>query len=141
MGNSGCGKVCVITQLPLATPHPLAPDLPVDSLLGPNIPRGLCSGFCPPSGPDDSTVDQGLVPSVFESYVADEEVDGQHVELALWDTAVQEECYCLSYSSSHVILVCFAIDSPDSLGNVQAKVSSRSLITPLLRLDSSTVDF
>lgn len=28
----------------------------------------------------------------------------------------------LSYPDSHVILICFAIDSPDSLDNVQEKV-------------------
>lgn len=28
----------------------------------------------------------------------------------------------LSYPDSHVILICFAVDSPDSLDNVQEKV-------------------
>jgi small GTP-binding protein len=64
---------------------------------------------------------------VFENYVADVEVDGKHVELALWDTAGQEDydrLRPLSYPDSHVVLICFAIDSPDSLDNVQEKVSS-----------------
>lgn len=65
------------------------------------------------------------MPTVFENYVADVEVDGKHVELALWDTAGQEDydrLRPLSYPDSHVILICFAIDSPDSLDNVQEKV-------------------
>ncbi|PAV16782.1 small GTPase-binding protein [Pyrrhoderma noxium] len=64
------------------------------------------------------------VPTVFENYVADVEVDGKHVELALWDTAGQEDydrLRPLSYPDSHVILICFAVDSPDSLDNVQEK--------------------
>jgi len=61
---------------------------------------------------------------VFGSYVADIEVDGKHVELALWDTAGQEEhdrLRPLSYPNSNVILICFAINSPDSLYHVQQK--------------------
>lgn len=64
---------------------------------------------------------------MFENYVADVEVDGRHVELALWDTAGQEDydrLRPLSYPDSHVVLICFAIDSPDSLDNVSEKVSS-----------------
>jgi hypothetical protein len=58
--------------------------------------------------------------------VADVEVDGKKVELALWDTAGQEDydrLRPLSYPDSHVILICFSVDSPDSLDNVQEKVS------------------
>ena len=47
------------------------------------------------------------------------------MELALWDTAGQEDydrLRPLSYPDSHVILICFAVDSPDSLDNVQEKV-------------------
>ena len=73
----------------------------------------------------DVGVSQVYVPTVFENYVADVEVDGKHVELALWDTAGQEDydrLRPLSYPDSHVILICFAVDSPDSLDNVQEKV-------------------
>ncbi|CCH63021.1 hypothetical protein TBLA_0J00210 [Henningerozyma blattae CBS 6284] len=64
------------------------------------------------------------VPTVFENYVADVEVDGRRVELALWDTAGQEDydrLRPLSYPDSNVVLICFSIDIPDSLENVQEK--------------------
>lgn len=71
------------------------------------------------------TFPEDYVPTVFENYVADVEVDGRRVELALWDTAGQEDydrLRPLSYPDSHVVLICFAIDLPDSLENVQEKV-------------------
>lgn len=67
------------------------------------------------------------VPTVFENYVSDIEVDGKQVELALWDTAGQEDydrLRPLSYPDTDVILMCFAIDSPDSLENIP-EVNSR----------------
>lgn len=81
-----------------------------------------------PSASTPTNSIQVYVPTVFENYVADVEVDGKHVELALWDTAGQEDydrLRPLSYPDSHVILICFAVDSPDSLDNVQEKVCSR----------------
>jgi len=56
--------------------------------------------------------------------VAEIRLDGKPVQLALWDTAGQEEyerLRPLSYSKSHVILIAFAIDTPDSLENVSVK--------------------
>ena len=53
------------------------------------------------------------IPTVFETDVKNVEVDGEQVELTLWDTAGQEEyekLRPLSYSQSDVILVCFSID-------------------------------
>ena len=53
------------------------------------------------------------------------EVDGKEAELTLWDTSDLEEydrLRPLTYPDSHVIVICFAIDSPDSLDNVQEKV-------------------
>ncbi|KAF8438388.1 ras family-domain-containing protein [Boletus edulis BED1] len=63
-------------------------------------------------------------PTIFENYVAEIRLDGKPVQLALWDTAGQEEyerLRPLSYSKSHVILIAFAIDTPDSLENVSVK--------------------
>jgi Ras family protein A len=65
------------------------------------------------------------VPTVFENYVAQIEIDGKHIELGLWDTAGQEHydrLRPLSYPKANVILMGFSIDSPDSLDNVFEKV-------------------
>jgi len=85
---------------------------------------GACGKTCLLIVFSKGTFPEVYVPTVFENYVADVEVDGKRVELALWDTAGQEDydrLRPLSYPDSHVILVCFAVDSPDSLDNVQEK--------------------
>jgi small GTP-binding protein len=59
--------------------------------------------------------------------VTDCRVDGKSVQLALWDTAGQEDyerLRPLAYSKAHVILIGFSIDTPDSLDNVKHKVGS-----------------
>lgn len=56
-------------------------------------------------------------------------MDGKSVQLALWDTAGQEDyerLRPLAYSKAHVILIGFSVDTPDSLENVKNKVG-RSL--------------
>ncbi|KAJ5816394.1 Small GTPase superfamily Rho type [Penicillium robsamsonii] len=63
-------------------------------------------------------------PTVFENYVHDIFVDNIHVELSLWDTAGQEEfdrLRALSYEDTHVLMLCFSVDSPDSFENVSSK--------------------
>eukprot|EP00842_Homolaphlyctis_polyrhiza_P004410 jgi/Hompol1/4970/HPOL_004082-RA len=85
---------------------------------------GACGKTCLLIVFSKGTFPEQYVPTVFENYVADVEVDGKRVELALWDTAGQEDydrLRPLSYPDSHVILICYAIDSPDSLDNVQEK--------------------
>lgn len=62
---------------------------------------------------------------MFENYVTLVNYDGKLVELALWDTAGQEEydrLRPLSYPESNVILIVFSVDFPVSLANVQDKV-------------------
>lgn len=47
------------------------------------------------------------------------------MELALWDTAGQEDydrLRPLSYPDTDVILMCFSIDSPDSLGEKKERL-------------------
>jgi len=82
-------------------------------------------------------------PTVFENYVHDIYVDDNLVELSLWDTAGeciikmklfansslflqgQEEfdrLRSLSYAETHVVMICFSVDNPVSLENVESKV-------------------
>ncbi|KIL57185.1 hypothetical protein M378DRAFT_36908, partial [Amanita muscaria Koide BX008] len=85
---------------------------------------GCCGKTCLLIVFSKGTFPEVSVGTVFENYVADVEVDGKHVELALWDTSGNESydrLRPLSYPDSHVILICFAIDSPDSLDNVWEK--------------------
>ncbi|KAI8381114.1 small GTPase superfamily [Radiomyces spectabilis] len=63
-------------------------------------------------------------PTVFENHVKDIVIDGKAIQLALWDTAGQEEYERIrphSYVKADVILIAYAMDSPDSLENVAAK--------------------
>ena len=69
------------------------------------------------------------VPTVFENYITypTHQPSGKTVELALWDTAGQEEydrLRPLSYPETDLLFVCFAIDCPNSLENVMDKVST-----------------
>ena len=66
---------------------------------------------------------------MFENYITHKlhPSSGKTVELALWDTAGQEEydrLRPLSYPETDVLFVCFAVDSPHSLENVLDKVPS-----------------
>ncbi|KAL3235104.1 GTP-binding protein RHO4 [Nakaseomyces bracarensis] len=63
------------------------------------------------------------VPTIFENYVTNlYGPKGQMIELALWDTAGQEEynrLRPLSYTGADILMVCYAVDSQDSLDNVE----------------------
>ncbi|OCB83884.1 signal transducer [Sanghuangporus baumii] len=67
---------------------------------------------------------EAYIPTVFENYVTLVNFDGKCIELALWDTAGQEEydrLRPLSYPESDVILIVFSVDFPTSLANIQDK--------------------
>ncbi|KUJ21159.1 belong to Rho subfamily [Mollisia scopiformis] len=58
----------------------------------------------------------------FGNFVAEIEVDGKHIELDIWDTPAQEDydrARPLAYPDTHVVLICFSIDSPELVDNVE----------------------
>ena len=60
----------------------------------------------------------------YRSNFSDIFVDSVHIELSLWDTAGQEEfdrLRSLSYDNTDVVVLCFSVDSKDSLENVESK--------------------
>ncbi|GFZ51604.1 GTP-binding protein RHO1 [Saitozyma sp. JCM 24511] len=78
------------------------------------------------------------IPTVFENYVELLQVDDQAVELSLWDTAGQEEfdrLRSLSYADTHIIMICFSVDSPVSLDNAGTKVRMKPTLADMKMLD------
>jgi len=64
------------------------------------------------------------LPTVFDNYNANAIVEGNPVNLGLWDTAGSEEYDTLrplSYPGTDVFLICFSLFSPDSFENVTKK--------------------
>ena len=66
-----------------------------------------------------------MYPAELETGTAPVEVDGKRVELVLWDTegdynasGFRMQCY----PDSHLVMICFAIDNPDSLENAEEMV-------------------
>lgn len=89
---------------------------------------GACGKTCLLIRYSKDTFPSEYVPTVFENYVSDSKTVWQgkevNVELALWDTAGQEDydrLRPLSYPDTNVLLLCFSIDSPDSLENIPEK--------------------
>jgi Rho family protein len=88
---------------------------------------------------------ESYIPTVFENYVTLVNFDSKLIEIALWDTAGQEEydrLRPLSYPESNVILIVFSVDFPTSLENVLDKwypeVTHFCPDTPLLLVGTKT---
>ncbi|KAJ0133262.1 Thioredoxin-like protein AAED1 [Fusarium oxysporum f. sp. albedinis] len=102
IGDSGCGKTSLLSIFTLG-----------------NFPAMITTEVLKPS----------QVPTVFENYITHCIVDGQAVELALWDTAGQEghaRLRPLAYSNANIILIGFSVDDPCSLYNVKCKWSKET---------------
>lgn len=105
VGDGGCGKTSLLVvyqkkAFPQVSPKRNAPSIQTDVVFL-----------------------QRYVPTVFENYIANVPLDtGKIVELALWDTAGQEDydrLRPLSYPETDVVLICFAINLRTSFTNVQ----------------------
>ena len=113
VGDGGCGKTCLL----IVYAENRFPEVSFPALLTLSSTPTLTT-------PRDT---QAYIPTVFENYVTMVQFEGKLIELALWDTAGQEEydrLRPLSYPESDVILIVFSVDFPTSLANVQDKVCS-----------------
>ena len=64
------------------------------------------------------------IPTVFDNYETNVQLDGKTIYLGLWDTAGQEgydRLRPLSYPQTDVFLICFSITSPNSFTNIEQK--------------------
>ncbi|XP_052071675.1 ras-related protein Rac2-like [Mytilus californianus] len=64
------------------------------------------------------------VPSIFDNYNANLMVDGNCIELGLWDTAGQDDydrLRPLSYPLTDIFLLCFTVEGPVSYQNIELK--------------------
>ncbi|KAG0161251.1 hypothetical protein PDIDSM_8785 [Penicillium digitatum] len=98
---------------------------------------GGCGKTCLLISYSQSYFPEKYVPTVFENYITQttHRASGKTVELALWDTAGQEEydrLRPLSYPETDLLFVCFAIDCPASLENVVDKVLHFCPTTPII---------
>jgi len=85
---------------------------------------GSCGKTCLLQVFKTGTFPAGYVPTIFENYIADIVFRQQTVELALWDTAGQEDfdrLRPLSYPGTDAVLVCYSVGDPTSLENIVEK--------------------
>ncbi|KAK0639833.1 P-loop containing nucleoside triphosphate hydrolase protein [Cercophora newfieldiana] len=102
VGDSGCGKTCLLTTTTKGT-YPQASNMQHGG-------SGLSIGY---------------EPTTFENYVSEVDVrNGAKIELEIWDTAGQElydNLRALSYPDSHALVMCFSIGDPLSYHHVLEK--------------------
>ncbi|CAL6015147.1 Rac/Rho-like_protein [Hexamita inflata] len=64
------------------------------------------------------------IPTVFANYQSIINIDEEQIELALWDTAGDEDydrLRPLSYPGTDIVLLCYAINNPQSIINIIQK--------------------
>jgi len=82
---------------------------------------GACGKTCLLIRFAEGTFNPEYIPTIFENRASKITVDNTELELTLWDTAGQEAYEVirpLAYKDADIILICYSIESPESLKNV-----------------------
>lgn len=85
---------------------------------------GACGKTCLLAIKSTGMFPEKYTPTVFTTYTIDIVVDSINIEMQLFDTAGQEaydRLRPLSYPNTDVVLLCYSVDSPDSLANIKEK--------------------
>eukprot|EP01119_Soliformovum_irregulare_P011049 TRINITY_DN2740_c0_g1_i1.p1 TRINITY_DN2740_c0_g1~~TRINITY_DN2740_c0_g1_i1.p1 ORF type:complete len:247 (+),score=60.46 TRINITY_DN2740_c0_g1_i1:200-940(+) len=89
---------------------------------------------------------EDYIPTMFDNFSAIEEIDGELVNVILWDTAGQEDYETIRtttcFPNTHVFIVCFSVVHPDSFHNVKQKwleeLRTASPDTPFILVGTKT---
>jgi len=68
---------------------------------------------------------EDYIPTMFDNFSTIEEIDGELVNVILWDTAGQEDYETIRtttcFPNTHVFILCFSVVHPDSFHNIKQK--------------------
>jgi len=89
---------------------------------------------------------EDYVPTMFDNFSAIEEIDGEMVNVILWDTAGQEDYETIRittcFPNTHVFILCFSVVHPDSFHNIKQKwleeLKKASPDTPFILVGTKT---
>jgi len=89
---------------------------------------------------------EDYIPTMFDNFSAIEEIDGELVNVILWDTAGQEDYETIRlttcFPNTHIFIVCFSVIHPDSFHNVKQKwleeLKKASPDTPFILVGTKT---
>jgi len=89
---------------------------------------------------------EDYIPTMFDNFSAIEEIDGEMVNVILWDTAGQEDYETIRittcFPNTHVFILCFSVVHPDSFHNIKQKwleeLKKASPDTPFILVGTKT---
>jgi len=89
---------------------------------------------------------EDYIPTMFDNFSAIEEIDGELVNVILWDTAGQEDYETIRvttcFPNTHIFVLCFSVVHPDSFHNIKQKwleeLKKVSTDTPFILVGTKT---